>query len=238
MAMFPHIFTHAAIYPSFLRSPHSTPTTTSLSPEFSHSATNTSFLVENILRDRAAAAAVVAGKDVAGNQPLISRPLPLHAPDQSPCGYSHCNVKQCISDLIKHERSADVINSSDHETESSYGADHQSESNTPPTKTPTPLKFGVSAILSDHKSDHFYANSNKHHFLSHQKDEKEGREGTEELNLQFQCIPELSYATIRSKCTAYGCGPPDQYICFKTLRHELVNDWAINFEAIKFWRKH
>lgn len=176
MAMFPHIFTHAAIYPSFLRScstslssPHNPNTTpTSMSPEFSHSS-NTSFLVENILRDRAAAAAVAAGKDVISNGSLISRPLPLHPSEQSPCGYSNCNVKQCLTDLIKHERSSEMLNCSDHETESSFGADPQSGSNTPPNKTPIPLKFGVSAILSDHKSDNLYANSAKNSLLSHQK---------------------------------------------------------------------
>ena len=178
MAMFPHIFTHAAIYPSFLRScstslssPHN-PTTTSatLLPEFSHASANTSFLVENILRDRAAAAAaVVSGKDMVSNGSLISRPLPLHPSEQSPCGYSNCNVKQCLTDLIKHERSSELLNCSDHETESSFGADPQSGSSTPPNKTPIPLKFGVSAILSDHKSDNFYANSAKHSLLSQQK---------------------------------------------------------------------
>jgi hypothetical protein len=77
-------------------------------------------------------------------------------------------VKQCISDLIKHERSSELLNCSDHETESSYGGDPQSESNTPPTKTPTPLKFGVSAILSDNK-DNLFANSTKHNFLNQHK---------------------------------------------------------------------
>lgn len=167
MAMFPHILTHSSIYPSFLRSCSSSAlsshTTASLSPELSPSTTNTSFLVENILRDRAAAAAAAAAasqKDC--SSPFISRPLPLHGHD--PCVYPNCGLKQC--DYVKRE-AREALNSSDQETESSYGGDPQSASSTPPIKSSAPLKFGVNAILSDSKDVYATSKSASHGFLTH-----------------------------------------------------------------------
>lgn len=183
--MFPHLLTHhQALYPSFLRSSAAmtvpTSSSSSLAADY-QSTNNTSFFVENLLRDRAAAAAAVvaASKDCNSiNSPFITRPLPLHPTDHSPCGYPNCTMKQCSGgnhhDLIKRER-VELLSSSDHETESSYGGDLQSESNTPPIKSQTniPLKFGVSAILSDNK-DHFFSGTAKHqNFLNHHKSKNE-----------------------------------------------------------------
>lgn len=178
MAMFPQFFTHPSLYPNFFRatSAANSPPNLSLSSQlallsnsgalppnsFASSAAglltnshNSHFLVDNLLRDRAAAAAAAAVAAAAAANSADNFLASGHqnnltnTSEHDACNFNkHLNQELCK----QSDRSSEAT---DHETESSH-CDRNSDSSSPIAKPTSQLKFGVSAILSDAKESKLF----------------------------------------------------------------------------------
>lgn len=132
-----------------------------------NNAHNQQFFVDNLLRERAALAAVVASAHAHSPKKLDLLDMRQSSNQSSPNTATHSphyhqhsahNLSKSAEETSVHKSgrssaNASETNGTDHETESSH-CDRNSDSSSPPGQTKSSqLKFGMNAILSNSKTE-------------------------------------------------------------------------------------